>query len=86
MTDQNRTVIPSEVEGSRGVILKLAQREPCFARDDGEENRARILWWHACRVRGRHSEGFRKQAAASTESDAEFLDPFDYAHGGVRSE
>jgi hypothetical protein len=30
----------------------------------------------------RHSESFRQQAAASTETDAEFLDPFDYAQAG----
>jgi hypothetical protein len=48
----------------------------CRGRESRED-----LWWHACRVRSRRSESFRKQAAASTDTDAEFLDPFDYAQG-----
>jgi len=33
--NRSSTVIPSEVEGSRGVTLKLSHRDPsAFARDD----------------------------------------------------
>ena len=32
------------------------------------------------------SKTFAGRQAASTETDAEFLDPFDYAQGGLRSE
>ncbi len=39
-----------------------------------------------CRVRSWHCKTFREQAAASTETDAELLDPFDYVQSGLRSE